>query len=186
MKPVKILLLAAAVWSGLNSALAQTWTQTSAPTNLWTCVASSADGSKLAAGEGNNNFYGLIYVSTNSGLTWIQTSAPSNYWTSIASSADGNTLYAVSAYYSFINPGIVYSSTNEGTSWNSYTIQTPGDSGHNWAPRIACSADGSKAVTTYYGGIYSTTNSGAIWTSNSVPQSPFADPNWHSIICSSD
>ena len=50
MKAAKILLL-----TGLTGflpaclCLAQTWTLTSAPSNSWSCVASSADGTKLVA-----------------------------------------------------------------------------------------------------------------------------------------
>jgi len=93
MKLVKILLLVAAVWSGLNFAFAQTWIQqTNAPSTNWTAVASSADGNKLVAAA----YGGLIYTSTNSGDTWTQcTNAPDEGWESVASSADGTTLVAV-------------------------------------------------------------------------------------------
>lgn len=45
-------------------AIAQTWTQTSAPLTNWTAVASSADGSRLVAAIAG----GQIYTSTNSGF----------------------------------------------------------------------------------------------------------------------
>src|SRR5437588_13003260 len=64
----------AALLAILPDALAQTWTQTSAPSARWTCVASSADGSKLVA---VGDLPG-IYTSTNSGATWVQNSSGSS------------------------------------------------------------------------------------------------------------
>jgi len=69
-----------------------TWKATTAPSNQWSCVASSADGSTLVAAAVYNNSnteYGLILVSTNSGVCWKTTSAPTNFWLSVACSADG-------------------------------------------------------------------------------------------------
>ena len=49
-----------------------TWMVSGAPTNYWSCIASSADGTKLAAGtiginsEGYPEPSGLIFVSTDS------------------------------------------------------------------------------------------------------------------------
>ena len=70
------------------------WTKTSAPVsnfdlrdfNYWTCLASSADGRQLVAGQYN---FGRIYRSQDGGVTWTQTSAPQEYWSSITSSAEG-------------------------------------------------------------------------------------------------
>ena len=81
-----------------------TWTQTSAPGNSWSSVASSADGTKLVAAadfdgvwDGTNYGDGLIYTSTNSGATWTPTTAPSEHWSAVASSADGSNIVAVGA-----------------------------------------------------------------------------------------
>ena len=75
-----------------NRNILTNWTQTSAPNENWYSIASSADGTKLAAVAYN----GGIYVSTDSGLIWALTSAPdTNLWTSIASSSDGSKLAAV-------------------------------------------------------------------------------------------
>ena len=58
---------------------------------LWYIIASSADGTKLAAGVGG----GSIYTSSDSGATWTeQTAAGSRYWRSIAMSSDGTKLAA--------------------------------------------------------------------------------------------
>src|SRR5580658_894770 len=68
---------------------AQTWVKTSAPTNTWQSVASSADGEVLAAAAGN----GGVFISTNSGNVWFQANLPAtNYYSGIASSADGSRL----------------------------------------------------------------------------------------------
>src|ERR1035438_9648461 len=68
-----------------------TWTQsTNAPALAWWAVASSADGTRLAAVVRN----GGIYTSTNSGATWVSNSAPVRTWWAIASSADGTKLAA--------------------------------------------------------------------------------------------
>jgi hypothetical protein len=64
---------------------------TSAPSASWDAIASSADGTKLAAAVG---FLGTIYLSTNAGSTWKATSAPTLAWQTIVSSADGNKLVA--------------------------------------------------------------------------------------------
>src|SRR5882762_8109222 len=63
----------------VSHGFAQNWAQTSAPSGLWSGVASSADGSKLVAAarftDTGFNPSG-IYVSTNSGRIWQLTSAP--------------------------------------------------------------------------------------------------------------
>jgi hypothetical protein len=196
MKLVKILMLITAVWSGLSFAAAQTWTQTSAPSNSWASVASSADGSKLVAAA----IGGSIYISTNSGIDWTLTSAPSGSWVSVASSADGTKLVAA-------GNGLIYVSTNSGTDWtlttapnNSWVsvvssadgnklvaeaptanpVYTSVDSGITWTPinglnsiqfspcSVASTADGTKLVSVGFR-VYYSTNSGTNWTQPSTP-----------------
>jgi hypothetical protein len=144
-----------------------TWVQTSAPLEHWTCIACSADGTKLTAGVAN----GGIYTSVNSGANWNLTSAPSGgWWTSIASSSDGTKLAAT------VLSGGIYTSTDSGANW----VQTSAPS-KQWT-MIACSSDGTKlAAGVYGGGIYTSTNSGANWTLTSAPSA-----NWFGIACSSD
>jgi photosystem II stability/assembly factor-like uncharacterized protein len=56
----------------------------------WTAVASSSDGTKLAAVvEG-----GAIYTSINSGVSWTARASGNRTWTDIATSADGSKLVA--------------------------------------------------------------------------------------------
>jgi hypothetical protein len=77
MKAAKIFLLAGLTGViAVNLCFAQTWTQTTAPSNLWSCVASSVDETKLIASVIN----GGIWLSKDSGATWTQTSAPEIGW----------------------------------------------------------------------------------------------------------
>src|SRR5437773_1755711 len=130
-----------------------TWTQTSAPTNttIWSSVASSANGTKLAAVGQSFDFNtggrsgGQIYTSADSGMTWTQTSAPTNtIWSSVASSADGTKLVAVGPSFDFNTAerigGQIYTSTNSGATW----MQTSAPS-TIWSS-VASSADGTKLV----------------------------------------
>jgi hypothetical protein len=153
------------IYVSTNSGAA--WTVTGAPTNYWSCVASSADGTRLAAGtigvnsQGYLELGGLIYVSTDSGTTWMRTSAPTNAWASIASSADGTKLAAAS-------PISIYTSADSGASWFSNKVPATA-----WQA-ITMSADGTKLAAldqNYH--VYTSPNFGASWASNSVPQ-----PGW--------
>lgn len=147
------------IWTQAVSA--QTWTQTLAPTNWWQCIASSADGSKLVAGQ----WIGGIYVSTNSGNTWTPTMAPTNtYWASVASSADGCKLVAAAFYNP--NDGL-YTSTNSGATWVSNNVPPL-----SWCS-VASSADGNTLVAAAAfegsgfsspGILYSSTNGGVNWS----------------------
>ena len=64
---LQITLILCGLFPAVNSAFAQTWTQTSAPYATWFSVASSADGSKLVAAAINagNSDLGFISTSTN-------------------------------------------------------------------------------------------------------------------------
>ena len=160
---------------------AQTWMQTSAPTNqYWESVALSADGSKIIA----TGLLSCYFTSTNSGITWTSNSTHSiaeniGSWISIASSADGNKLAAASL-------NSVYTSTNAGISWTSNNVPV----GTNLIS-IASSADGTKLVTVVGGTpsfgavgsgyIYISTNSGTTWTQTSAPKK-----YWSSVASSAD
>jgi hypothetical protein len=137
----------------------KTWTTTSAPTNWWVSVASSADGTRLVAvASTDNNGDGMVYRSTNSGITWSAASVPRNRWSSVASSADGVKFVAAawddgSTNY---NPGHVYISSDSGQTWVQSAAPT------NWQS-VAASADGTKLIASSYGQIFISTNSGATW-----------------------
>jgi len=74
---------------------------------LWTCLASSADGSVLVGGVGTSGF---IYTSTDFGATWVPNTVALN-WAGVACSADGARMIAVA------NGGGVYVSQDTGVSW---------------------------------------------------------------------
>ncbi|WP_395753590.1 autotransporter-associated beta strand repeat-containing protein [Prosthecobacter sp.] len=129
----------------------------------WTSIASSADGTKLAAVTNG----GMIYTSTDSGAIWTARESDRN-WKSIASSADGSKLAAV------VNGGQIYTSTDSGASW------TARDSSRDWQS-ITSSADGSKLAAVHLGFIYTSTNSGISWTQQSAPNT-----YWVCITSSAD
>ncbi len=114
------------------------WSLTSAPSNQWSAIASSSDGTKLVAC--NDYSIGRIYTSTNSGLNWTPTGAPSNtFWSAVTSSTDGTKLAACS--YS----GNIYFSTNSGLTWTSNSFPT-------YVRAMAASADGTKLFAGFNGG----------------------------------
>jgi photosystem II stability/assembly factor-like uncharacterized protein len=112
--------------------------------DLWQNIASSSNGTKLAAVAYN----GYVRTSSDSGATWTeQTAAGSRGWHNIASSSDGTKLAAVCT-------GYVYTSSDSGTTWTEQT--TLGS--HNWFG-IASSSDGSKLAAGAYGtNIYTSGN----------------------------
>jgi len=131
------------------------WMLSDAPSQPeWTCVASSADGSILAAAP-IGPYDNYCYYSTNSGINWTPiTNLPSSFYSSIACSADGTKLCAVIGS----DDPMVYSSTNSGMSWTTNSVDgQPG-------ARVAVSADGSKLMllTEYF---YTSTNNGGTWIS---------------------
>ncbi|MGB8370513.1 MAG: WD40/YVTN/BNR-like repeat-containing protein [Limisphaerales bacterium] len=164
MKLFKNLLLVLVAWRGANSAFAQTWTQTSASTNLnWGSVACSADGTKLAALASDIYGYYTSWVSTNSGATWTATSLPNttDVIGKLLLSADGTKLVASDT------AGFMYTSTDLGNTWISNTVPT------GFLLPIALSADGTKMVaegdTSTNDVIFTSTNSGTTWVSNNIP-----------------
>lgn len=201
--------MAMGIFLVLMCAMAQTWTQTSAPTNrswlfismsadgqkitaitsgahpiystdfgntwqtnqnapmAYSCLAASADGTKLAMVDFQNF---SIYVSTNSGDVWTQTSSPkSDQWWTLACSANGSTMIAAIR----TSGSLIYVSTNSGLSWS------PGGSPAKAWASVACSADGTKLVAAANGDkVYISTNSGILWTPTMAPTD-----NWSSLAC---
>ena len=90
----------------------------------WISVASSADGSKLAAVGNYPYASGFIYVSTNGGANWTSNGTPGLYWQSVASSADGSTLLTAAPAQSF-SGAVIFVSTDFGMNWVSNSILTP-------------------------------------------------------------
>lgn len=136
------------------------------PVENWSCVASSADGSKLIAGAGVfwSRLAGPVYTSADSGATWTATSLPVSYWRGVASSSDGSKLVAV-PYGGVSHTNLpIYTSTDSGATWTTNSLMS-----ESWSC-VASSADGMKlAVGGDSGPIYTSTNSGLTWISNNVP-----------------
>jgi hypothetical protein len=141
------------------------WVPTGIAGRNYSSIASSADGTKLAAVV----YQAGIFTSANSGTNWAQSAATVANWVSIASSADGTHLVAAA------NPGGIYVSSNSGGTW------TLSAGVANWSA-VAASADGTKLAAVVYGGsIYTSTNSGTNWAQTSSPIYP-----WVSIASSTD
>jgi len=134
-------------------------------------VASSADGSKLAAAPARaTTADNSVFISTTSGATWTSNNVPQSNsvmtaWTSLTSSSDGNKLAVGNS------TGSIYTSADGGYTWAS-----------NWLTKaisqslfVASSADGNNLVAAAgglnhgAGRIYVSTNSGATWMTSSAP-----------------
>ena len=134
-----------------------TWTaRTSAGSRNWGCIASSSDGTKLAAGVNT----GSIWTSSDSGATWTErTEAGSRSWYSIASSSDGTKLAAV------VFGGSLWTSSDSGATW----IERTGAGNRYWTT-ISSSSDGTRLAAGVSGGyIYTSSDSGANWTEQTGP-----------------
>jgi hypothetical protein len=170
MKKTVFLMIALFAWTHFLSA--QTWTKTIAASNDWQCIASSADGTRLVAGQDP----GPLYISTNSGTTWMPTIVSNEFWNSVASSADGTKLLAAAPdnapYNSGNYPGGIYLSTNAGCTWISNSLSSLD---LYWGG-VASSADGNTLVVVAPfasdifspGAVFSSTDAGTTWVSNNL------------------
>ena len=116
----------------------------------WLSIASSSDGTKLAAGSETDG----IFTSSDGGSTWTQSIPfPNTEWNAITSSSDGNKL----AVASFSGP--IRTSTDGGLTWyDNEPINQP-----QRAESITSSSDGTKlAFVTAGSGLI---EPGEIWTS---------------------
>lgn len=168
-----------------------TWVSNNVPEANWTTVASSADGTKLAAASAG----GGVYFTTNSGGDWTKADiSPTAYWISVTCSADGS-LFAAAA-----TNGLICVSTNCGSTWvtngsiNSNPSQVAQKSGSFVTPKanaylantnwqsVACSADKTRLAAVVKGGpICLSEDSGATWTISSAPYT-----NWQLVASSAD
>lgn len=145
---------------GVSTNSGGTWTWLNSPIpfgSFLAAVASSADGSRLTIGAGDQSadYAGGIYTSTDFGVTWAQTSAPIAKWSGIASSADGIRLAATT------RNGGIYLSADGGSTWT----QTAAP-GTGWNA-IACSADGTRLFAA---------NGSGIWTAEATVVYPPGTP----------
>jgi photosystem II stability/assembly factor-like uncharacterized protein len=154
----------------------------SSPVNTamaWTCVASSADGTKLVAVAYN----GYIYTSSDSGASWVlRNSSPVNtakLWTCVASSASGTNLAAG------VDGGYIYTSSDSGVHWAQQTGS--GDGSQRWSA-LASSSDGVNLIAATTGSssgkVYTSSNLGTNWMAQTV--SSVANASWSSVASSAD
>ena len=175
-----ILLSRGAIYSSSDSG--RTWSPSDAPTNDWSTIACSADGSRWIAGSWRP---GTIYRSSDAGAHWIPTSAPVLQWEKVASSADGtvvlaggNPSYDVNLSKDFGQGGI-YRSLDSGATWALTALATEF---HTMYHSFASTADGRRWVAAVNSVIYISTDSGATWKFTDTP----AAWSWPSIACSAD
>jgi hypothetical protein len=143
------------------------WQTNTVGAGEWYAVASSADGSRLAA----SMFYPpLIFNSTNGGQTWVTNVFP-HEMVSLHCSVDG------SCWMASGTPATLAVSTNNGVSWST----SANWAGMNYALSIAASADRARWVATAYQNILTSTNLGATWNTNPVPSE-----TWQCIASSAD
>ncbi len=141
-------------------AFGQTWIPTGAPSNSWSAVACSADGSKVVAATTGNSPTGQIFISNDGGTNWTPTGAPLEGWTLVTSSADGTRLAALAAVAKFG----AYTSTDSGAAWV----------WHKGPPyaygTLDCSADGSTllGVEVDYN-VYLSPDFGDTWVKRRTP-----------------
>lgn len=111
-------------------------------------VVCSADGTTIivsTANAGSQDIAGKIFVSANSGATWVQRNPQSvtddlQQWKDLAVSDNGMIIYAVSSF------GYVYSSVNQGQSWNVHETTSVGGTLKLHWKAITCSANGLKVA----------------------------------------
>lgn len=123
----------------------------------FSCIASSADGTRLVGGNNNS---GEIATSADSGTTWVvRTNYVDCYWSSALSSTDGRTLVLCE------EEAPIFFSTNWGANW-SILAHLPY---HGYGSYAALSADGTRLVVANNNtGIYTTTNLGGAWVTNNL------------------
>ena len=159
------------VWTSADAGA--TWTMRTAPGDApWSSIASSADGTKLAAvGVGTS-----IWTSGDSGVTWVARDSVRS-WDSVTMSADGSRVAAATL-----------ETTSGGNNGRIYTLeQAPGAAfgAGTWIERaetqmwrsIASSADGRKLVAAAYQdvvtsqltGVFTSDNYGVTWTRRPTP-----------------
>jgi hypothetical protein len=111
----------------------------------WHSIASSSDGTHLAAVEAPFMSNGDIWTSSNSGVTWTdQISAGSRNWHSIASSSDGSHLAAV-----VTNGGDIWTAAPSTTTPSAPTINSVTGGAKQLVVAFTPGADGGAAITGY-------------------------------------
>lgn len=132
-------------------------------TGAWSGMASSGDGTRLAAAAAS----GELYTSSDSGASWSLRLIGQS-WSGVASSGDGLKLVAS------VNGGAIFLSTDGGSTWSN------DGSSRAWSA-VASSADGSRLVATaYLGQIWTSSDGGASWTARESNRA------WRAVASSAD
>lgn len=169
-----------------------TWTER-ATGYSWMCAASSADGTKLVAGEGlSYSGTGGVWLSADSGASWSYTNpAPGYGCRALTTSADGS--FILASFYDTAGSKLLRS-TDSGATWT----EVVGASSANWIS-LDCSTNGTRVVAceaeyisgAWDVGFWVSADSGATWTqtysgegcaqdvSSSADGSTLVVANWH-------
>ncbi|MBF0456628.1 MAG: hypothetical protein HQK99_01885 [Nitrospirae bacterium] len=142
----------AAAFAYYNDICGHTWTkQTSLGKKYWWGIASSIDGTRLAAIE----FNGYIYTSNDNGTTWTQQMVPGQRgWVSITSSYDGKKIAAVEN--DNLTDGGIWQGSYNGNTWNWSIAHATAT---NYWTAVTSSGDGGQIYAGDYSGhVYSLAN----------------------------
>ena len=180
------------VWTSNDTGV--TWTQAPTPEALWMFVASSANGTTLAAVNQGNDTSALnsVFVSVDGGATWTERSPPTktdDWLEGVACSADGSTLLVTIQSIAggqtydmqLVRNNSVVVSHDRGETWAMVISQESSvDDYFNPGP-VACSADGSTiAVASNPGWIMTSSNGGETFgvgiSPPHLPPSPASPP----------
>lgn len=127
----------------------------------WWSVASSADGSFLAAVAN----FGYLYLSYDSGSTWMPNMRLGlQYWASVSMSADAAVMVAV------VENGRLYLSSDFGRSWSNRNVLGT----QSWRATQVAPDGGTIVAAAHKGFIYISENGGSNWTIQ--VSSPFPSP----------
>jgi hypothetical protein len=152
-----------------------TWTDSLLNGESVLAAAVSADGTQIVCSDvvsdGWSEGIGMV-ISTNTGQTWVRGN-PQFWAPSLACSASGKILAGA--------VGIIYVSTNSGSSWLSKfgVGSTP-------YPTIACSADGSHMAAVGLTGIWTSMDTGNKWSLAALSSSPPLLTNRNVVVSSAD
>ena len=162
---------------------------------VWSSIAASSDGSKLAAVFGQTN----IVLSSNFGLTWTENRTLPAPASGVAMSADGtNILTAGSTLAASTDSGATWANRNQSRTWSAITVSRDGSrqfatenaqihvstnffvtSASNALPgavislgsmttSLKCSLDGTRLVASGGSTIFTSADAGVSWTSHPV------------------
>jgi len=156
------------IYSSSNSG--STWSQTSAPSAVWSAIKCNSSGSIITASINN----GTIWLSTNSGSTWTNSYNPVSRWNAgswNAASWNALCLDANGIYLNITTTNPLYAFTF--TISNGLLTTTS-----KYISNICSNPTGQYlGLTTYGGSVYNSMNYGASWSTNSN----FSTGNWQAI-----